>query len=86
MKKQIINQRTETKWTPYLATGVAEGFEPTESLDHQVEAWAYLIATRIAYSLQGWFGRNAQAFISEGLIDSKGAINWDEIDARRDEA
>ena len=33
------------------------------------EAWQYLHDSRIAYQLEGWYGRNCQRLISEGLIN-----------------
>ena len=68
---------TDIKWTPYLATAYAEGFcegkNATE--EEQLEAWAYLIRTKICYSLQGWFGRTANQLIESGIIDENGIIN-----------
>jgi hypothetical protein len=75
-----INQRSKVNWTPYLATGVAEGFEQPDSEIEIVEAWAYLIKTGLAYQLQGWFGRNAEAIIQGGSIDRNGNINWAVVD------
>lgn len=75
-----FNPRSGTKWTSYLATGIAEGFEESDSFDQTVEAWAYLINTGLAYQLQGWFGRNAAAIIDAGSIDNNGHINWDLVD------
>ena len=81
-KDTIINQRTNTEFTPYLATGIAEGFEEPTSAEQSIEAWAYLIATGMAWSLQGGFGRTASIFIDEGLIDKEGVINWELVDER----
>ena len=53
--------------TSYLATGLAEGFE--EGTEEEViAAWQYLHDTRLAYQLQGWFGRTAQQLIKQGII------------------
>ena len=73
---------THIEWTPYLATAYAEGFcEGSNSTqEEQLEAWAYLIRTRLAYSLQGWFGRTASSLIDNGIIDADGNVNWDAID------
>ena len=58
----------ENKLTTYRAVGLAEGFE--EGTEEQViEAWQYLHDTRLAYKLQGWFGRTAQHLIKEGIIN-----------------
>ena len=54
--------------TSYLATGLAEGFE--EGTEEEViAAWQYLHDTRLAYKLQGWFGRTATQLIEEGIIN-----------------
>ena len=53
----------------YTATGLAEGFIEAESEEQIIEAWQYLHDTKLAYSLQGWFGRTAQQLIQEGVIN-----------------
>jgi hypothetical protein len=54
--------------TDYQAVGLAEGFE--EGTEEQIiEAWQYLHDTRLAYKLQGWFGRNCRALIEDGIIN-----------------
>lgn len=82
--KEIIklpNQRSKIKWTTYLATAYAEGFcEGTNATEEEtIEAWAYLILTKVCYSLQGWFGRTATSLIEKEVIDEKGVINWEEL-------
>ena len=57
--------------TPYLATGIAEGFEEAESEEQVIEAWQFLIDTGLAWSLQGWFGRTAKALIKQGVCKLK---------------
>jgi len=56
--------------TPYLACAIAEGFCEGEgaSEEQQIEAWQYLHTTRLAYSLQGWYGRSAQYLLETGVI------------------
>ena len=56
--------------TPYLACAIAEGFLEGEgaSEEQQIEAWQYLHTTRLAYSLQGWYGRSAQYLLETGVI------------------
>lgn len=50
----------------YTAVGRAEGFvEGTE--EEQIEAWQHLIDTGMAWTLQGWFGRQAVALIEAGI-------------------
>ena len=53
----------------YKATGLAEGFIEAESKEQIIEAWQYLHDTRLAYSLQGWFGRTARDLIERGIIN-----------------
>jgi hypothetical protein len=57
--------------TPYLATAIAEGFCEGEgaSLRQQQAAWQWLHDTKQAYSLQGWFGRQAANLITEEFIN-----------------
>ena len=56
------------------AVGLAEGFiepdgETQEDREAQIiEAWQYLHDSRLAYQLQGFFGRTAQALIEQGII------------------
>lgn len=49
------------------AVGIAEGFIEPESEDQVVQAWQTLIDTGLAWQLQGWFGRQAQHLINEGV-------------------
>jgi UDP-N-acetylenolpyruvoylglucosamine reductase len=53
----------------FTATGLAEGFIEAESEEQIIEAWQYLHDTKLAYSLQGWFGRTAHQLIQEGIIN-----------------
>ncbi len=79
---KIDNQRSDIEWTPYLATAFAEGFCEGEgaTLEQQIEAWSILIKTKMAYSLQGWFGRAATNLIERNLISEDGDIDWDYVD------
>ena len=52
----------------YRATGLAEGWIPTDDEDEIIEAWQYLHDTGLAYQLQGWFGRTAQDLLNNGII------------------
>ena len=57
------------KLDDYTAAGLAEGFVEAESEEQIIEAWQYLHDTGLAYRLQGWFGREAQSLIENGIID-----------------
>ena len=50
----------------FTAIGIAEGFIDCESEELYIAAWQHLIDTGLAYSLQGWFGRNATHLILNG--------------------
>ena len=66
--------------TTYDACSIVEGFcgyEPTEQ--EQLQAWAHLIKTGAAWSLQGWYGRTAASLIDDGYFDKDGNILIDEI-------
>lgn len=56
--------------TDYLACAIAEGFGEGEGAtrERQIEAWQYLHDTRLAYKLQGWFGRAVTDLIEQGII------------------
>lgn len=61
----------------FTATMVAEGvYEPEggDELERQanyVAAWQHLIDTGLAWTLQGWFGRAAQAMIDNGYCSPR---------------
>ena len=42
-----------------------------------LELFSELIKTGQAWSLQGCYGRTAQALIDKGLIDTQGVIDWE---------
>jgi hypothetical protein len=52
----------------YTATGIAEGFIECDDQDRLIAAWQHLHDTGLAYRLQGWFGRQAQHLLREGII------------------
>lgn len=54
----------------FTATMIAEGAEEAESEEQYLEAWQHLHDSGLAYQLQGWFGRTAQALIAEGRINA----------------
>lgn len=51
----------------FNAVGIAEGFIEADQ-DEQIEAWQYLHTSGLAYQLQGFFGRTAQALLQQGII------------------
>lgn len=52
----------------FTAVGIAEGFIEPESEEQFLQAWQWLVDTGLAWQLQGWFGRTAQAMIDNGYI------------------
>ena len=48
-----------------LAIQICEQLVTAEN-EEETEAWQYLIATGMAWLLQGWFGRTAKRLIDEG--------------------
>ena len=53
------------------AIDIAEGYIEAESEEQYVAAWQLLIDTGLAWSLQGWFGRNAMRMIESGQCHEK---------------
>lgn len=51
----------------FTATGIAEGWIAAESEDQLYQAWQHLIDTKLAWKLQGWFGRTASGLIDAGI-------------------
>jgi hypothetical protein len=54
----------------FTAVGIAEGFIDCDDEEQVLAAWQYLHDTGLGYQLQGAFGRQLQALISEGRIDA----------------
>ena len=59
--------------TDFNATMIAEGVDEADNKT-TLEAWAHLIKTGLAWSLQGWFGRRATSLIEDKLITKSGEI------------
>ena len=53
---------------PRRAVGLAEGFEESDGPEEVRAAWQYLVDTGLAWQLQGFFGRTANALIEAGEI------------------
>ena len=55
----------------YTACGIIEEFvDIPDGVDTEhaiINAWQYLIDSGHAWTLQGWYGRNAHALIQEGV-------------------
>lgn len=68
-----MSKKRKQEMTSYLACAIAEGFCEGEgaSEEKQIEAWQYLLDTGLVWTLQGWYGRTAQALIEAGIITRK---------------
>ena len=71
----ISRNQMEENMTPYEAVMIAEGIANQEDITEEVylEAWQLLVDTGLAYQLQGWFGRQANQLIEQGLIQGRAA-------------
>jgi len=47
------------------------------SLEWIVQLFADLIATGLAWHLQGRYGREAKRYIENGIINPQGDVDWD---------
>lgn len=59
---------TKEAMSNYRAVALAEGFEEADSEEEIIEAWQHLVDTGLAWQLQGWFGRQAQNMIDNGIL------------------
>ena len=64
LKKTLING---VAMDNYTAVGIAEGFIACNEEGEYIRAWQHLINNGMAWTLQGWFGRTAQALIEQGV-------------------
>ena len=77
----VVNRKSNILWNSYLACAYAEGFCEGQgaSIEHEIEAWSYIIEHNMHLKLQGFYGRNVQHLIENGLVDNKGVINWEAV-------
>jgi hypothetical protein len=66
--RNLRNTKFYKTMDSYRATGLAEGFEESDNEVEILSAWQYLHDTRIAYKLQGWFGRTVTDLITQKVI------------------
>ena len=67
-KEAIQNSEFYRSLTPYMAVGIAEGFEPSENYDENVAAWQYIYDNGMYKHLQGFFGRSLREMIDKGIV------------------
>lgn len=88
MKNDIVinDKRTNIEWNDYLASAYAEGFCEGENATAEeiLEAWSYLIRTKLCYKLQGWYGRQARTIIESGFISEDGTVDWELFDESKE--
>lgn len=60
-----------------LMERVIEYETDNHDLEWIVQFFADLIATGLAWQLQGRYGREAKAYIDNGLISAQGDVNWE---------
>jgi len=60
-----------------LMNRVIEYQTEDHSLEWNLQFFADLIATGLAWRLEGRIGREAKAYIENGLVDAQGEIDWD---------
>ena len=59
----------------YTAVGLAEGFIESDDKKEIINAWQHLIDTGLVNNLQGFFGRNANRLIEQGICKPKEVNN-----------
>jgi hypothetical protein len=66
------------KWTHYSACACVEGFDDQQhTMAETTSAWQYLIDTGACWTLQGWYGRTAQALIDSGMCHKKTELEYE---------
>lgn len=71
-----INKKTNIMNIVNLIIAFESGELTTEE---QLELFSRLIKSRMAWSLQGSYGRTANYLIENRVIDDNGIINWDNV-------
>jgi hypothetical protein len=64
---------------PGLTDKVMDWEEGKMTPEQEVEFFADLIKSGLAWRLQGMYGRRARDFIEAGLIDRQGKIDWHKV-------
>lgn len=83
----ITNQRTNTEWTSYMATSIAEGFLKTgnsaelRNSDMILESWAYIGQSGLYLFYDEWFDRQLDWYVFYGVLTEDFVPVWDEWDA-----
>lgn len=73
--------------TSYQAIEIIEELDGKHHTStEELKAWAYLIKTRLVWSLQGSYGRAATELIRMGYITETGRVQWRYINASIDDA
>lgn len=80
MYETIYSNGTEI--SPFEATMIAEELQEVDNYADYIKSWSYLIGTKIAYSLQGWFGRQARHMIEARFIQADGTVNWEIVNSK----
>lgn len=65
----IRDTETYRKMNAFQAVDIVEISGGSE--EDQLAAWQWLHDSRVAYQLQGWYGRGAQHLIAQGLIEDR---------------
>lgn len=68
MKHMDNSTECADRMSNYDAVMLCEGVMEPRDEEHLIEAWQHLVDTGMAWSLQGWFGRTANALIEEGIL------------------
>jgi len=78
--KQPRDQRTDINWTPTLAIGIAERFEPNDDPMAEIEAWSVIGINGLHLTLQGFFGRALRDLVRQDFLFPSYEINWEQVD------